>query len=361
MTLGTQTFRIALLGLAVAVYAQDELTIRVGVRNVLLDVRVLDPNGVPVPDLKADDFSVYDNEQPQQVTHFESIQTPLDVLFAVDRAALQRKPNLSSEQALSLRQVSFLEEAIPDFLRGLRPGDKISVLEFGPEPGGSGHRVASNWQDRESMLLSIPTLKRTLALPESNWAFEKKIPLYSAVTQSLDMFRLRGGKKAIVVFVSGLPPSLPELGRLPIPSREVVVAGMRFRRMEDPAEDAPFQDLLMAVSRSGVRIHVVAIDTDKNFGFGDFSWAPLPTIVNQQQLRARMELLARASSGSIRYPTSGSLGGLYGQMAEDLVSSYTLGFYRSAPPDGARHIIKVTVRDPALRVVQSQNSYDDSP
>jgi VWFA-related protein len=57
--------------------------IRTGATNVLVDVVVTDHHGVPVDNLKKDDFTVLENGQPQQIVSFESHLPPASAVPAV--------------------------------------------------------------------------------------------------------------------------------------------------------------------------------------------------------------------------------------------------------------------------------------
>ena len=64
---------------------EPSVTIRQTVQRVILDVMVRDADGKPVHGLKADDFSITEDKQPQRVLSFD--------VYDFDKASISRAPN----------------------------------------------------------------------------------------------------------------------------------------------------------------------------------------------------------------------------------------------------------------------------
>jgi Ca-activated chloride channel family protein len=112
-----------LAGLALAVAAGVALnaqrpSFRTGVDLVLLNVSVTGPGGRHVGDLTADDFAVFEDGHPQNVSFFSRADTPLAVALLIDTSS-------SMEDRLPLAQ-----RAAIDFIGKLRPGDTAEVVVF---------------------------------------------------------------------------------------------------------------------------------------------------------------------------------------------------------------------------------------
>jgi Ca-activated chloride channel family protein len=111
-----------LLGVAVATAQQaaPTKTFHVDVRLVPVYVNATDAHGVPVPNLKREDFEITEDGVPQQVKVFEKeSEQPLNIVLAIDTSGSVRK-DWQQEAAAATR-----------FLRSLvRPVDKVDLVEF---------------------------------------------------------------------------------------------------------------------------------------------------------------------------------------------------------------------------------------
>ena len=83
-----------------------------------MDVEVVEPNGQSISDFTQDDFVVYDENQPQQIVHFERESEPLDLLLLLDISGSMRR---------SLEDVAAATRAA---LAQLHPGDRVALMLF---------------------------------------------------------------------------------------------------------------------------------------------------------------------------------------------------------------------------------------
>jgi VWFA-related protein len=119
---------------------QTEYQVRVVVK--LIQVYVTDKNGQPAPDLKADDFEVFDNDRPVSIIHFErhSINDKISDRIApqpqaqppASQPALNRKFFFFFDFAFSeAKGILKAKEAALQFMdKVIRPGDQISLLTY---------------------------------------------------------------------------------------------------------------------------------------------------------------------------------------------------------------------------------------
>src|SRR4026209_2388051 len=63
-------FTVALTAFIAGAQEPQPPSIRTRITMVPIDVRVVDRDGVPVTDLKQEDFTVFENRVPQQIKHF---------------------------------------------------------------------------------------------------------------------------------------------------------------------------------------------------------------------------------------------------------------------------------------------------
>ena len=93
-------------------------TFRSGTELVPLQVTVVDAQRRYVPDLRADDFVVFDEGVRQPVALFATAQAPLDLMLLMDTSGSMAE------------RMTVAREAAINFVRTLRPEDRASVITF---------------------------------------------------------------------------------------------------------------------------------------------------------------------------------------------------------------------------------------
>lgn len=137
---------------------------------------VTDSEGRFVKGLTEKDFTVYENDTPQPLTHFASQDIPLEMVAALDVSS-------SMERALP-----HVKEAAKRFLGGLRPEDQVTLLSFND---------------------NIFTLARRSTDPEFRTrAIDRMAPwggtaLHDVIIQSVDLLGRQSGRRSIVLFTDG--------------------------------------------------------------------------------------------------------------------------------------------------------------
>src|SRR5262249_39105376 len=91
---------------------------RAGVEVVTLNVTAVDGARRYVTDLDRDDFLIFEDGRPQQITYFRKTGVSLALAFLIDTSA-------SMDQTLPVAQ-----EAAIGFVRELTPADVASVVDF---------------------------------------------------------------------------------------------------------------------------------------------------------------------------------------------------------------------------------------
>jgi Ca-activated chloride channel family protein len=138
---------------------------------------VIDASGVPVTGLRREDFEVYEDGLPQDVSVFAAGEFPLTVALGVDRS-----------WSMAGDRLQLAKQASQTFLRALRPVDRTMVVAIGSE----AEVVAPLGMDRDSQLREIARLD-----PWSTTA------LHDAVIGALDRLKDEPGRQALVVLSDG--------------------------------------------------------------------------------------------------------------------------------------------------------------
>jgi hypothetical protein len=114
----TRSILAAVIALS-AVFAADRPTFQAKASLVKADVYAYDrKSGAAIPDLTADDFRVFDGDEPREIVHFGTEAAPLDLVFLLDVSG-------------SVRDVlSRVAESAVDALSVLDEQDRAAVMAF---------------------------------------------------------------------------------------------------------------------------------------------------------------------------------------------------------------------------------------
>ena len=149
---------------------------RVDVDVVQVTVTVTDGHGQFVRGIPQSAFHVFEDGQPQTITHFASEDVPLELIVAID---------ISGSMAPAMPK---LKTAVKEFLGAVPPQDQVTLLGFND---------------------SIFTLTRKTTDPaERIKAVDRLAPwgstaLYDVLLRGVDMLGRQTGRKALVVFTDG--------------------------------------------------------------------------------------------------------------------------------------------------------------
>jgi len=193
-----------LLALAPLAEAAQQTTFHVDVKLVNIFVIVTDKNGAIVGDLTREDFAVFEDGRPQQISIFEKqSEVPLNLTLAIDTSGSVQK-DMSDEEAAAKR----FAQAI------LRTQDQMSVLQF-----------ATTVRELTPFTNRLDVIDRGLRQLRSDWA----TALYEAICVGSDRLGPRQGRKVLVVISDG----------------------------DDTAKTSTYQDALEAALRNEVMIYSI--------------------------------------------------------------------------------------------------------
>jgi len=160
---------------------QQDFTIRTTSRLVLLDVSVKDSDGGFVSGLTKDNFKVFENGKPQDITQFANADIPVTVGLVVDESGSMRpkKPHVVT--------------AAVAFIQASNPQDEIFVINF-------NERARRGLPDIVPFTDDVNMLRAALwnGLPEGRTA------LYDALEMALHQLDMgRRDKKTLVLISDG--------------------------------------------------------------------------------------------------------------------------------------------------------------
>jgi len=314
--------------------------IKVNTTLVTLPVSVLDRDGKYIPNLRKEDFRLWEEGIEQNVAFFSSVDKPFSLVLMIDTSGSTRF------------RIEDIQDAAITFVNQLRPDDQVMVMSFDDDV-----RVLSEFTNDRYRLRDAIRRTRT----------GNGTRLYDAVDMVINQRLARiSGRKAVILFTDGVDTT----------SRRADYA--------DNIRDAEELDAL---------IYPVQYDTFMDVGGGGSTWpgtsrrSSSPADILAQILggmgrggggrgrggvgnsrgdyetanRYLQELSERTGARSYQADSIQNLGTAFANIAEELRRQYSLGYYPKSPAQaGERRQIRVRVNQPNL-AVRTRDSYVFNP
>ncbi len=266
---------------------QSRPAFRAGVEIVSLNVTVTDGANRYITDLEDGDFSVFEDGVKQEVTFFNRRQQPIALSLLLDSSA-------SMEDKLPM-----LQAAAISFVKRLKSSDMAQIIDFD-----------SRVEIRQAFTGSQPELELAIGRTAAGGSTSLHNALYIALKE---LRKIRAvseedvRRQALIVFSDG----------------------------EDTSSLISFDEVLDLAKRSETAVYTIALrgtDTQSK-GFREAEFV--------------MRQLAQETGGRSFFPLRAEdLTAVYGQIADELASQYTLGYTpKNGKRDGAwRRIVVQTAR-----------------
>jgi Ca-activated chloride channel homolog len=267
---------------------------RTGIELVSLNVTVTDAASHYVTDLGSGDFDVFEDGVKQDVTFFNKSNLPIALAVLLDTSA-------SMETKLQTAQ-----EAAVGFTRRLRPQDLGEVIDF-------DSRVTVLQSFTNSLADLEQAIRKTSAGGSTslyNAVYIALKDLKKAVARNADEIR----RQAIVLLSDG----------------------------EDTSSLLPFEEVLDLAKRSETAIYSIGLRANEGPATGTKGFKEAEFVLRQ---------LAQETGGRAFFPSQlTDLTNVYGQIAEELSSQYTIGYTSHNPRrDGAWRRVVIRVARPNLK------------
>jgi len=265
-----------------------QVPFRAGVELVSLNVTVTDGTQKYVTDLAPEDFQVYEDGVKQEVTFFNKTNLPIALALLLDTSA-------SMESKLPTAQ-----EAAIGFAKKLRAQDLAEVIDF-----DSRVVVLQNFSNALSDLEQA--IHKTSAGGSTslyNAVYIALKDLKKVVARNTEEIR----RQAIIVLSDG----------------------------EDTSSLLPFEEVLDLAKRSETAIYSIGLRTPDGPGTTTKGFKEAEFVLRQ---------FSQETGGRAFFPSQLSdLAGVYGQIADELSSQYTVGYTsRNSKKDGAWRRIVINV------------------
>lgn len=331
--------------------------IRVNTTLVTLPVSVMDRQGRYVPNLRKEDFHLWEDGVEQNIGYFASVDKPFTVVLMIDTSGSTRE------------RLTEIQDAAIDFVNQLQKDDRVMVVTFDDKL----HVLSDFTSDRYQLRQAIQQTQ-----PGSGTALYDAVDV--VINQKLEPIQ---GRKAIVLFTDGVDTT------------------SKHASYESTVRDAEELDAL---------IYPVEFDTSSDSGGGSY---PRRSRRNQQSSpdvlgeilggifggrgngrgggqgggsgrnggggwpgrhggggghgdyergdRYLHDLADKTGARFYEADSSQNLSTAFANVAEELRRQYSIGYYPKRPPQaGQRREIKVRVNQPDL-AVRTRDSYVFNP
>ena len=274
---------------------------RAGVELVSLNVTVADGPRY-VTDLDQQDFNVFEDGVKQEITFFNRTNLPIALALLLDTSA-------SMDTKLPTAQ-----EAAIGFARRLRPQDLAEVIDF---------------DSRVTILQSFTSNAAELEQAIRKTSAGGSTSLYNAV-----YIALKDLKKAVARNAEDI-------------RRQAIIL---LSDGEDTSSLLPFEEVLDLAKRSETAIYGIGLRASEGPGTGTKGFKEAEFVLRQ---------LSQETGGRSFFPNQVSdLTNVYGQIADELSSQYTIGYTpRNARHDGKWRRVVVQVARPGLTARTKQGYF----
>ncbi|MGH9948521.1 MAG: VWA domain-containing protein [Pyrinomonadaceae bacterium] len=288
--------------------ATDENTIKVNTNLITIPVSVFDRNGLYIPNLRQDEFKIFEDGVEQQIAYFSASEKPITVALLLDTS-------YSTEY-----KIDEIRTAAKAFVDQLKIQDRVMVVEF---------------RQKVKVRTELTTNRVEIYKGIDKADFGSGTSIYEAVDETLrEHLSKVEGRKAIVIFTDGV---------------------------DTTSKKATFDSTLDYAEESDSLIFPIYYNT---FGYGVqspsiFGPAPGTTAAEYAVGKKYVDELAEYTGGRVFLPetTPGGLTRAFEGIAEELRRQYNIGYI---PTDdgrpGQRKQIKIRVGRPNL-LIRSRDSY----
>ncbi|HEX4945971.1 MAG TPA: VWA domain-containing protein [Blastocatellia bacterium] len=279
-----------------------------------LNAKVANAAGKPILTLTKDDFTLYENNVKQEITHFSPVTAPINLVLLLDFSGSTEKKK------------DVMKDAAKRFVDSLGPEDRVAVAAF-----------ARRFYLKTSFISDKKQLKKVigdLKVPSSGTRY------YDAMWSALDLFkRAEGARNAIVVLTDGVDNTIMDPDEY------------------DTKHD--FDELIARIAEEDVTIYPMYLDTEyemvvKRGGEEDAK--------HYAVARKQLAQVSERSGGLLFHVARiEDLNGVYDRVAAELKTIYSLA-YSSSLDDGAKpakkewRSIKLSVNQPGA-AARTKNGY----
>jgi VWFA-related protein len=252
--------------------------VKIDSRMVNLNVKVTDSTGKLIPDLRKEDFEVFENNVRQEVVQFEPVTSPVNVVLLLDLSGSTHD------------RWKMIKKAAKKFIETLNPNTPIAVAAF----------------TRRFLLVSDFTLDKKLLKDrvDDTKNLRSGTAFYDATWSTLDLFKeVKERRKAIVVMTDGVDNSISS---------------------DEYEARHPFDELLARITQDEVTIYPIYFNTEFEV---TVKMHGQDTHESYLIARKQLQTIADETGGTLfRAERAEDLEGVYQRVASELQTLYSVSY-----------------------------------
>jgi VWFA-related protein len=261
-------------------YTRKDDVLRLEARLVNLNVKVTDTGGKAIPNLKKEDFQVFENDVLQDVSHFEPVTSPISLVLLLDLSGSTRD------------KIKVMRRAAKKFVESLRKDDRVAIAAFTTK----FYIVSSFTSDHKLLKKRIDDMGNKGG----------DTALYDAAWSTFEMLsEEKETRKALVVLTDGVDSSMEDGER-------------------ESGSKRSFDELLVRVIEEDATIYPIYLDTEYEIVVRGGTYTHEIFAAARKQL----ELLAEQTGGTwFKAARIEDLEGVYERVASELHTLYSVGYH----------------------------------
>jgi VWFA-related protein len=349
--------------LTLAAQQADIPVFRSTVDAIEIDAFVVDASGNPVTDLTVDDFELFEDGRPQEITSFTLVNIPIErAVEAAHGIAPDVHTNERPEGRIYLIAVDEIPGVLTPRLRlylrrfieqHFGDNDTAAIVYAGR---GSSKDTQDFTSDRQMLLKSVDKLSggfggsdletNQLLSGERDFLLRQRMRNLRSLTEF--MARMHGRRKSILYVSTGLGMSVFEALDYEGGVRSITLEDLHATITAATRGDVSIYPLDPSGITPGGDITDQAVADPEN----TVPEPSLTTIGNQQDLRVLAE-----TTGGFAITNSNSFDQAFTQIVKENSTYYVLGFTTTTPrTDGRFHKVQIRLKRPGLQV-RSREGY----
>jgi len=315
--------------------SKETSTIRVNVEMISMPVVVTDRTGRHIADLKQEDFQIFEDGVPQEISGFASTDEPIEVAILLDTSG-------STELKLAS-----IQNAAIDFVHQLHPDDEVAVLSFA----------------QEAKLQSDFTIDRD----KNEYGIKKTRPggctaAYEAVWLALeDVLKPIRERKALVIFSDGVDTCSSKASRKETLDLSKETRATIYSVYYDTERDQQKTQRRNSTGYPGQNPPIVFNPIPPIIGIpgsipGTTTGGTGSSPEDYMRGNAYLKDLAENSGGGL-FEGNTDLNAAFSAIAKELASQYSIGYYSTnTMHDGKFHKVQIKLKKSGL-VARTKKGY----
>ena len=316
--------------------------IRVNTTLVTLPVAVMDRDGRYIPNLRKEDFRLWEDGVEQDVAVFSSVDKPFSVVLMLDTSGSTRF------------RLDDIQDAAITFVNQLRQDDRVMVVSFDDQV-----RVLTEFTSDRSRLRDA--IRRTQ--PGNGTKLYEALDL--VMNQRLNSV---SGRKAIVLFTDGVDTTSKHASYdsniRDAEELDALIYPVQYDTYTDQGGGSGWPGSgRLPNSNTDILGQILGGIFRKGGGQSGGGSGGVGTSKREYELGNRYlhELAERTGARSYEADSTQNLSAAFANVADELRRQYTLGYYPKTPAQaGQRRQIRVRVNQPNL-AVRTRDSYVFNP